>query len=174
MQGRSNASSGVEGQTSTPSFILPPVAGEQQELAPFLNLSDELVKVNHINAPDYMAKFMKAKDIASTLYAQSVYEHDVARRERKKAWSIAKLDRASNILKMKGLKVTESATSAYADMDAEYLQACEMESYWRAKEEYFKNKLFSFQDAHKDVRSIYEKEKEPVGSRSALPSGDTP
>lgn len=172
MQGRSNVSSGVEGKTFTPSSILPPVSGEQQELTPFLNLSDELVKVNYLNAPDYMSKFIKAVDIAATLYSQSVYEHDVARRERKRAWSVAKLDKASNIIKMKGLKVTEAATSAYADMDPEYLQACEMEAYWRAKEEYFKNKLFSFKDAHKDVLAIFEKDKEPIGSKSALPSGE--
>jgi len=172
MQGRSDASIGAEDKTSAPSSLLPPVAGEQKELAQYLTLSDELTKVNYLNALDYMSKFMKAKDIASALYSKSVYEHDVAKRERKKYWSIAKLDKASSVLKQKNLKITEAATSACADMDLDYLQACEMESYWKAKEEYFKNKLFSFQSGFEASLSVYKKEKEPTGSISALPSGD--
>lgn len=173
MQGRSDASIEAEDKTSASSFeLLPPVSGEQKELTPYLTLSDELTKVNYLNALNYMSKFMKAKDIASTLYSKSVYEHDVAKRERKKTWSIAKLDKAPMVIKQKGLKMTEAATSACADMDHDYLQACEMESYWKAKEEYFKNKLFSFQGGFEASLAVYQKEKEPTGSTSALPSGE--
>lgn len=177
MQGRSDAS-GSDSQMSDPFFqksdvtdVLPFILKEQQALKPYMAMVEQLPSVNAMNAPLYMSEFLKAKEIASRFYANAVYRYESAHREKKAQHSIAKFDRAPDFLAKKGLKYSDAAGSAYADMDVIYRKAAEEEAYWLALREYFNNLIFKFNSAFEATKRIYDQTKDPRGSVSALPSG---
>lgn len=176
MQGKSDASG--SGVFPDPFFqrvdvteVLPFILKEQEALKPFLRQVEQLPSVNSMNAPTFMADFLKAKEIAARFYANAVYRHETAHRDRKAMHSIARFERASDFLKTKGIKYSEAAASAYADMDSDYLKASEAESYWLALREYFNNLVFKFNSAFDAAKQIHAKHKDPVGSSVSLPSG---
>lgn len=177
MTGKSDAL-GVDADVSTLlskvdiAEVLPPALKEQKDMAPHLALLDELPTVNSINGPHYMMQFLKAKEFSSKLHANAICKYELAHRERKKVYAICKFDRAPNELKIRNIRYSDSAAGSWADQDIEYLKACEQESFWKALEKFYRDKVDTFQSAHDDAKKIYSNTQDPRGSISGLPSGE--
>lgn len=152
--------------------VLPFILKEQEQLKPFLSMVQQLPTVNAINAPVFMADFLKAKEITSRFYANAVYRYEKAHADKKAQHAIAKFERSQAFLEKKGIRYSEAASSAYADMDQDYQKVCEEEAYWLALKEYFNNLVFKFQSAFEATKRIYDQTKDPRGSVSSLPSGE--
>jgi|GEM_PF-4394862 len=151
--------------------VLPSILKGQEALKSYLVLIEMLPTVNSMNAPTFMSDFLKAKELASRFYSNANYRFETAHRDRKMQHAIAKFDRAPDFLRARGIKYSDAAGGAYADMDLEYIKASEQEAYWMSLREYFNNLVFSFQSAYDATRRIYDQTKDPRGSATALSSG---
>lgn len=143
---------------------------DMTEIVQYDRLAEDLVSVNAMSGPMYMRDFLKAKDIAARFHAKAVFEFEQAKDISKKVWAVAKLDRAPAVLQTKGLKVTDGNCEAYADQDAEYMAARNVEAYWKALAIYLDKKVEKFTSAHDDAKKIYDKTADPKGASLGLPT----
>lgn len=129
-----------------------------------------LTSITHHNGPLYMQHFLEAFSLAASFSAKITHELEKAKDASKRARAVAHLRTAHEWLAANGKKVTESACEQYVEMDHDYAQARELEAYLKALSEYLEKKVELFKAAHDDVKKIFDKINEPVGSSSAASS----
>lgn len=140
------------------------------EIINYEKMINEITTINPINGPYYMMNFLKAKELAAQYYARASYEWQSAKDLAKRRYSVVRLDYAPEILKEKGLRVTEAAMDAVADQDQEYLKIKNKEAYFKAMMNFMAHKVDKFQSAHDDAKKIFDQSRDPRGSLPAAPS----
>jgi hypothetical protein len=134
-------------------------------------LVSEIVGVNAINGPYYMQQFLLATEEASRLHAKCVYEYEQARDGAAAARAVATIDIAPDELKKREMRVNEEFCKQYALSDQDYLNAREVEAYWKAVSGYLENQVKKYEKAHDAAKKVYDKTQDPRGQGQSLPSG---
>jgi hypothetical protein len=161
---------GAEDDLSSPEggFTIPE---SMRQIFQYENLIGEITRINKTNGPYYMQEFLKAINVASRFYTQSLWQYEDAIVQAKATRARLMIDMAPSAILAKGLRTNEENLKAYADSHEEYLKAKETENYLQALSEFLRQKVYKFERAHDDARKIFEAMKEPYGSAGALPSG---
>lgn len=122
-------------------------------------------RLDHWNGLQVANQILHALDLSAELFALSIKVKEIIYAERKRQGGMAYLERSLEYFKQTGTKVTESAKSAYMEIDNAHC-------IWRVKEaaaialmEYMKRKHNQFEEAHRLCKLAYRNDN-PV-------SGDT-
>jgi hypothetical protein len=153
---------------SAPVNVVEVLPVDMKEIEPYDRIAEQLTNINNINAPLYLQDFLKAKELVSKHYANALFHYGMARDHAKKMRALAKLEKAPEELKKKGIKQTDGNAESYAEMEPEYLAAKEREYYWEALKTLLFTKLMKFQAAHEDAQLIFKQTKIPLGSISSM------
>ena len=115
---------------------------------------DDIARLNHLLAPQYLRDFIKAYDHANTMLSMAVRYDAEASSKLDTAKSIAFLDRAGDYLKEKGIKDSAEARKKYIDIDDDVIHHTELKAKTSALVALLKNKLHAFRMAHDDVKKM--------------------
>lgn len=124
------------------------------KLVEYAKKIDDIGRLNHMLAPQYLRDFIKAYDYTNSMLSVAIRCEAEAAANLKTAESIAYLDRAGDYLKDKGIKDTAESRKKYVDVDPDVIQAQNTKAKTVALVVFLKNKLQAFRMAHDDVKKM--------------------
>jgi hypothetical protein len=123
-------------------------------LAQYLQKVGQLSSINKMMGPTYLKDFIEGQDVAGAMLARAVREDGKMKAKLDQAKAIAFLDKSSEYLTSKGLKVTDEARKRYIDLDDDVLAAADAKAQTEALVVLLKNKLSILRQAHDDLKKI--------------------
>ena len=124
------------------------------KLVEFSHKINEIGKMNHMLAPQYLRDFIKAYDHTNSMLSLAVRYEAEASAQLDTARAIAFLDNAGEYLASRNLKDSAEARKRYVDIDKDVLKAHELRAKTTALVIFLKNKLQTFRMAHDDVKKM--------------------
>ena len=123
-------------------------------LARYLEKVGQLSSINKMMGPAYLKDFIEGQDVAGQMLARAIREDGKMKARLDQARAIAYLDRASEYLKSKDIKVTDKSREAYVDIDDDVIAAMDNKAQTEALVVLLKNKLSVLRQAHDDLKKI--------------------
>jgi hypothetical protein len=165
----------MEAQMSTPTYKEPsagmPVPLDMTAIFEYEQMIHAIATINNINGAFYMREFLNAKDLASSYYCRLMYDFERAKNKAKEAYAIAYLVNSEEYLKEKGVKSTDEAKKQYSQLDPAYQAAKDNQDKLEALVTLMGNKVKKFQDAHDDVKKIFDHTRDLNRSITGAASG---
>lgn len=123
-------------------------------LAQYLQKVGQLSSISKMMGPTYLKDFIEGQDVAGAMLARAIREDVRMKAKLDQAKAIAFLDKSSEYLTSKGLKVTDEARKRYVDLDDDVLAAADAKAQTEALVALLKNKLSILRQAHDDLKKI--------------------
>lgn len=141
------------------------------EIYEYEKMVHAIATINNMNGAFYMREFLNAKELASSYYCRLMYDFEQAKNKAREAAAIAYLVNADEYLKERGIKSTDEAKKQYIQIDPDYKLFKDRQDQYEALMTLMQNKVKKFQDAHDDVKKIYDLTRESQRSISGNSSG---
>ena len=100
-----------------------------------------------------------------------MYDFEQAKNVARRAQAVAYLVNSEEFLKQKGIKSTDESKKQYVQLDSEYIAAKDNQDKFEALMTLMQNKVKKFQDAHDDVKKIYDHTRDANRSITGNSSG---
>lgn len=123
-------------------------------LAHYLEKVGQIASINKMMGPTYLKDFIEGQDVAGAMLARAIREDGRMKARLDQAKAIAFLDKSSEYLTAKGLKVTDEARKRYVDLDDDVMTAADGKAQTEALVALLKNKLSILRQAHDDLKKI--------------------
>lgn len=114
----------------------------------------DIGSLSKMQAPLYMQEFIQAIDVVNVMLTSAIKLDIDAKTALNSAESIAYLDKASDFLKEKNIKESDSARKMYVDIDENVLSAKDFKARTEAVVVFLKNQLQIFRMSHDDCKKI--------------------
>lgn len=124
------------------------------KLVKYDEMTENIHAVTKLMAPSYLRTFIEAQDIATTMLAKAIKEDSMAKAKLDHARAIAYLERSSEYLEAKNIKVTDESRKRYVDIDEDVMKALEHKSATEAIVVFLKGKVSKYRQAHDDTKKI--------------------
>ena len=165
----------METQMSLPPYKEPesglPVPINMAQIYEYEQMVHAIATINNLNGAYYMREFLNAKELASSYYCRLMYDFEQAKNVARRAQAVAYLVNSEEFLKQKGIKSTDESKKQYVQLDSEYIAAKDNQDKFEALMTLMQNKVKKFQDAHDDVKKIYDHTRDANRSITGNSSG---
>lgn len=141
------------------------------EIYEYEKMIHAIATINNLNGAFYMREFLNAKELASSFYCRLMYDYEQSKNKAREAQAIAYLEKADEYLKEKNIKSTDEAKKQYVQIDPDYKAAKDRQDMVEALMTLMQNKVKKFQDAHDDVKKIYDHTRDANRSITGAASG---
>lgn len=148
-----------------------PVPINMTQIFEYEQMIHAVATINNMNGAYYMREFLNAKELASSFYCRLMYDFEQAKNKAREKAALAYLEKSEFYLKEKGIKSTDEAKKQYIQIDPEYKVAKDRQDQMEALMTLMQNKVKKFQDAHDDVKKIYDLTRESGRSITGNSSG---
>lgn len=123
-------------------------------LATYLDKARQIATISKMMAPSLLRDLIEGQDVAGMMLARAIQESQRTQARLDQAKAIAYLDKASDYLKLKGLKDNVEARKMYVDLDDSVIQALDDKAKIEALVVLLKNKLNILRMSHDDLKKI--------------------
>lgn len=166
----------METQMTLPPYKEPeagmPVPLDMTQIYEYEQMVHAIATINNMNGAFYMREFLNAKELASSFYCRLMYNFEQAKNKAREAAAVAYLVNADEYLKEKAIKSTDEAKKQYIQIDPAYKRAKDNQDKYEALMTLMQNKVKKFQDAHDDVKKIFDHTRDANRSITGNVSGD--
>jgi hypothetical protein len=123
-------------------------------LAEYLEKVKDIPSLNKMMGPTYLKTFIEGQDVCGAMLAKAIREEARAKARLDQAKSIAYLEKATEYLQSKSIKVTDESRKKYVDIDPDVIKAQDQKNMLEAMVVLLKNKLAILRQSHDDVKKI--------------------
>lgn len=123
-------------------------------LAKYLDKVGQIPSASKAMGPSLLRDFIEGQDVAGVMLARAIREDSKAKAKLDQAKAIAYLERSTEYLESKNIKVTDESRKKYVDLDPDVMSATDYKNMCEAMVALLKNKLSILRQSHDDLKKI--------------------